>query len=200
MNPRRCVAWPKGGAADGLRTLDSSGVARNGRSIGAGTGSPPVRIMAFIRRSAYPSRSRFSCRRDGTTSMSWVGNDEPCTTEATSACPSERRLCALLDREHRVRRLDHGSNALGHRHVQLTTDLAHVDPAAVLDRRYPLHAGSIGRCGPGGVARSAPLQVDHGALAGLHQAMRLDAEHVVPRAGRRPHLGVLQQVGIDEHP
>jgi hypothetical protein len=26
-----------------------------------------------------------------------------------------------------------------------------------------------------------------------------DAEHVVPRARRSPHLVVLQQVGIDEH-
>jgi hypothetical protein len=30
--------------------------------------------------------------------------------------------------------------------------------------------------------------------------VRFDAEHVVPRASRRPHLVVLQQIRIDEHP
>jgi hypothetical protein len=30
--------------------------------------------------------------------------------------------------------------------------------------------------------------------------MELDAKHVVPGAGCRPHLVVLQQVGVDEHP
>ena len=49
----------------------------------------------------------------------------------------------LLDGEHRVRRLDHRPNALGHCHSQLTTDLTDVDPSTVLDQRYLLHAVSI---------------------------------------------------------
>ena len=72
-------------------------LARNGPSIGAGTGSPPVRIIAFMRRSARPSLSRLSGCRDGTTSMSWVGSDEPCTTDAnpptmTYATPSSFKI------------------------------------------------------------------------------------------------------------
>ena len=43
------------------------------------------------------------------------------------------------------------------------------------------------------------LELDHEATAGFDQLVWLDAEHVMPCAGRRPHLGVLQQVGIDEH-
>ena len=43
------------------------------------------------------------------------------------------------------------------------------------------------------------LELDHEATAGFDQLVWFDAEHVMPCAGRRPHLGVLQQVGIDEH-
>ena len=43
------------------------------------------------------------------------------------------------------------------------------------------------------------LQVGDQTAAGLDQLVRLDAEHVVPCARRRPHLRVLQQIGIDEH-
>ena len=46
---------------------------------------------------------------------------------------------------------------------------------------------------------SAALQVGDQALAHFQQLVGLDAEPVVPGAGRRPHLVVLQQVGIDEH-
>jgi hypothetical protein len=46
---------------------------------------------------------------------------------------------------------------------------------------------------------SAALEVGHQALTGFDQLVRLDAEHVVPRSGGRPHLVVLQQVGVDEH-
>lgn len=45
-----------------------------------------------------------------------------------------------------------------------------------------------------------PLEVGDDSPAGLDQLVWLDAEHVVPRARRRPHLGPLQQVGVDEHP
>ena len=44
------------------------------------------------------------------------------------------------------------------------------------------------------------LQVGHGSPAGFHQLVRLDTEHVVPRSRGRPHLVVLQQVRVDEHP
>ena len=47
---------------------------------------------------------------------------------------------------------------------------------------------------------SAALEVGDQALAGLDQLVGLDAEHVVPGAGGGPHLGPLQQVGVDEHP
>ena len=47
---------------------------------------------------------------------------------------------------------------------------------------------------------SQPLQVGDHSTARFHQLVRLDAEHVVPRARRRPHLVVLQQVRVDEHP
>ena len=43
------------------------------------------------------------------------------------------------------------------------------------------------------------LQVGDQAAAGLNQLVWLDAKHVVPCARRRPHLRVLQQIGIDEH-
>ncbi|MEN9823399.1 MAG: hypothetical protein RLZ04_1825 [Actinomycetota bacterium] len=46
---------------------------------------------------------------------------------------------------------------------------------------------------------SAALEVGDQTLAGFDQLVRFDAEHVVPRAGCRPHLVVLQQVRIDEH-
>ena len=47
---------------------------------------------------------------------------------------------------------------------------------------------------------SGTLQVNDDSPAGLEQLMRLDTEHIVPRAGGRPHLGPLQQVRVDEHP
>ena len=43
------------------------------------------------------------------------------------------------------------------------------------------------------------LQVGERSAAGLHQLVRIDAEHVVPRTGSRPHLVELQQIRIDEH-
>ena len=47
---------------------------------------------------------------------------------------------------------------------------------------------------------SAALQVHDQALARLDQPVRFDTEHVVPRSGGSPHLVLLQQVGVDEHP
>jgi hypothetical protein len=47
---------------------------------------------------------------------------------------------------------------------------------------------------------SGALQVGEGSPTGLDQYVRLDAEHVVPRASSRPHFVVLQQIRIDEHP
>ena len=44
------------------------------------------------------------------------------------------------------------------------------------------------------------LQVGHCSAAGLHQFVGLDTEHVVPGSRGRPHLVVLQQVRVDEHP
>ena len=44
----------------------------------------------------------------------------------------------------------------------------------------------------------AAFQVGDGSPTGLHQLVRFDPEHVVPRAGRRPHLVVLQQIRVDE--
>jgi hypothetical protein len=52
---------------------------------------------------------------------------------------------------------------------------------------------------PGNCLPSAALEVGDLSAAGFHQLVRLDAEHVVPCAGCRPHLGPLQQVGVDEH-
>jgi len=48
--------------------------------------------------------------------------------------------------------------------------------------------------------RSAPLQFGDQAFAGFDQLVRLDAEHVVPGAGRGPHFLVLEQVLVDENP
>ena len=50
-----------------------------------------------------------------------------------------------------------------------------------------------------GATDSVPFQVGDDTPAGVHQLVGLDTEHVVPRSRRRPHLGVLQQIRIDEH-
>ena len=47
--------------------------------------------------------------------------------------------------------------------------------------------------------QSPALQVDDDSTTGFHQLVRLDTEHVVPRSRRRPHLGPMQQIRIDEH-
>ena len=46
---------------------------------------------------------------------------------------------------------------------------------------------------------SNALEVGDEAAAGLNQLVRLDTKHVVPCARSGPHLGVLQQIGIDAH-
>ena len=43
------------------------------------------------------------------------------------------------------------------------------------------------------------LQVGERSATRFHQFVGCDAEHVVPRSRRRPHLLELQQVGVDEH-
>ena len=43
------------------------------------------------------------------------------------------------------------------------------------------------------------FEVGERSPAGFHQFVGFDAEHVVPRSCSRPHLVVLQQVGVDEH-
>jgi len=50
-----------------------------------------------------------------------------------------------------------------------------------------------------GIQASALLQVGDRSSAGFHQLVRLDTEHVVPRARGRPHPVVLQQVRVHEH-
>lgn len=45
---------------------------------------------------------------------------------------------------------------------------------------------------------STALDVGDDSPAGIDQFVRLDAEHAVPGAGSRPHLGPLQQVPVDE--
>ncbi len=45
---------------------------------------------------------------------------------------------------------------------------------------------------------SAALQVGDDSPAGLDQLVRFDAEHVVPRSRRSPHLVELQQVRVNE--
>ena len=45
---------------------------------------------------------------------------------------------------------------------------------------------------------SGTLEVHHFAVAGFHQRVGFNAEHVVPGAGGGPHLVVLQQVGVDD--
>ena len=47
--------------------------------------------------------------------------------------------------------------------------------------------------------RLGALQVGDNATGDAHEIVRCDREHIVPRSGRRPHLVVLQQVGINEH-
>jgi hypothetical protein len=47
-------------------------------------------------------------------------------------------------------------------------------------------------------AGSGLSELGDDALAGLDELVGLDAEDVVPGAGGRPHLGPLQQVGVDE--
>ena len=44
------------------------------------------------------------------------------------------------------------------------------------------------------------LQVGERSPAGFHQLVWFDAEHIVPRTSRRPHLVVLQQILVDEDP
>ena len=63
----------------------------------------------------------------------------------TSRFPTERGLSALLDREHGVRHLNHRPNTLWDSHPQLTTDLTHVNPSAVLNGPRLFHSTSIRR-------------------------------------------------------
>ena len=44
------------------------------------------------------------------------------------------------------------------------------------------------------------LQIGDIATGHAHEIVRCDRKHVVPRTRRGPHLVVLQQIRIDEHP
>jgi len=92
-----------------------------------------------------------------------------------------------------VRHFHHVSNPVLDRHAQLTSDLAHINPATVLEARQLIHVISIRR------RHSPTIQLGDEAPVTRGQPKWFDPEHVVPPACSPPHLIVLQQVRVIEH-
>jgi hypothetical protein len=98
------------------------------------------------------------------------------------------------NRHHHVRSMHHRPNAFYGGHSKLTPNLTDINTAPVLKRRSRLHRDSLRR------VVLAALQVGYRATAGFDQFVGFDAEHVVSRSRRSPHLVILKQVRVDEYP
>ena len=96
-------------------------------------------------------------------------------------CDMDTFLCI----EDKVAHPDHLTGPFSHRQLQQLTNLPDVDTAPILEKRRCLHGDSVR------LRISGAFQVGDDAVAGLHQLVRLDAEHVTADAAThtRPRSG-----------